>query len=90
MRLKFTTFVLSVTGLVIASGDALAEQITFVSQGGAYQPPLNRRRRKPDQFAQFVGGQPIVGQKDVQQLGVDMIHSILCYRFCGAVLHFFA
>lgn len=37
MRLKLTNFAFAAAGLVIASGGALAEQITFVSQGGAYQ-----------------------------------------------------
>ena len=37
MTLKLTTLALSISGLVFSTGQALAEQITFVSQGGAYQ-----------------------------------------------------
>ncbi|WOS66051.1 ABC transporter substrate-binding protein [Sinorhizobium fredii] len=37
MTLKLTTVALSISGLVFSTSQAFAEQITFVSQGGAYQ-----------------------------------------------------
>ncbi|MGO8455521.1 ABC transporter substrate-binding protein, partial [Rhizobium ruizarguesonis] len=37
MILKFSTLVLSASAFALSAGLASAEQITFVSQGGAYQ-----------------------------------------------------